>query len=159
MTKIGPVSKDKVYRDMAMHRVVMMMSYFWFHDYYFAKQAAANKPPGSGSGLILAYFGGSDWCGNCQNLDAEVFESSTFLNWFKQRQMVPFLADHLHYHPQDPAYLQQNTELELMYGIQAWPQVLALNADGSEIGRLVGYTKGYGPAKWIQNFSAMSGVT
>ena len=134
------------------------MTEFWGLNFWLALLGAEMKSRGPGAGVVLAYFGGSDWCHPCQDLDSEVFQSSTFKNWFKQRKMVPFHADYPMYHSQDPILVQQNSELMVTYNIQFFPSVLAIQADGAEIDRLVGYNAGYGPTKWIQDFSNMSGV-
>jgi thioredoxin-related protein len=140
----------------------MALTEFWTLNFWMAlvnaeiEQTESRAP---GAGVVLAYFGGSDWCTHCIDLNNEVFKSTTFRNWFKQRHMVPFHADYPEYHSQDPILKQQNLELDAKYKINMTvPQVLALHADGSEIGRLLGYASGYGPDQWIQDFSNMSGV-
>jgi thiol:disulfide interchange protein len=157
VTTIGPTSATKHFAD-RMFAISTAIMPFWLLNYPFALIAAQNKPPGPGAGVILANFSGSDWCSHCIDLDNEVFKSATFKNWFKQHQMVPFLADYPQFHSQDPILHQQNMQLMAQYAIAGFPSVLALHADGSEIGRVVGYGKGSGPETWIQQFSDASGV-
>jgi thioredoxin-related protein len=52
----------------------------------------------------------------------------------------------------------QNALLKQQFDVQAFPSVLAIKTDGSEIDRLVGYLAGSGPYQWIQAFKAMSGI-
>jgi hypothetical protein len=116
-------------------------------------QAGIYKPH-----IVMAYFSGSDWCQPCQHLHDEVFENATFLTWFNIRYLVPLLVDFPQYTPQDPDTKQQNLQLQQQYQVFAFPSVLAIKADGSEIDRLVGYAAGYGPSKWIKDFTAIAGI-
>jgi hypothetical protein len=48
--------------------------------------------------------------------------------------------------------VQQNEMLANKYNVKVFPTAIAINADGSERGRSVGYSKGTGPRNWLIQF-------
>lgn len=97
---------------------------------------------------VLLDFTGSDWCGWCKRLKAEVFSTSTFED-FAARNLVCLRVDFPRGHSLPPALATQNQDLARRYGIQAFPTIVLLNSSGMEIGR-TGYQPG-GPAAYIQH--------
>lgn len=107
----------------------------WLTDFNLAKKEAAEKKL-----PILADFSGSDWCGWCIKLDREVFAQPEF-KVFAKDQLVLFLADFPHAKKLDAGLKAQNEKLQQTYGVNGFPTVLLLGADGQVIAR-TGYRKG-----------------
>src|ERR1043165_9933585 len=98
---------------------------------------------------ILADFTGSDWCGWCIRLKQEVFDTKDFKAWAAENAILLEL-DFPRAKPQDAAIKAKNRELAQAHGIQGYPTILILDADGKKIGEL-GYMPG-GPKTWIAEF-------
>lgn len=97
--------------------------------------------------LLLLNFSGSDWCGWCKKLDAEVFSRPAFQE-YAASNLVSVLADFPRRTPQDKALKAQNERLMQQFQVDGFPVVLIFNPDGELIGQL-GYQPG-GPAGFIQ---------
>jgi protein disulfide-isomerase len=102
----------------------------WTESWDKASAAArkANKP-------ILADFTGSDWCGWCKKLDAEVFATKEFRDWAKDN-VILLKLDFPRNSPQDPAIKTQNEGLAEKYKITGYPTILFLDDDGKKSGKL-----------------------
>ncbi len=107
----------------------------WHTDFANAKQTAKQKKQ-----LILADFSGSDWCGWCIKLEKEVFSQEIFKNWAKDN-VVLFIADFPRAVAQPDNLKKQNQDLMQKYGVEGFPSVLILDADGNLIHQ-TGYMKG-----------------
>ncbi len=105
---------------------------------------AASKKTGK---PVLAFFTGSDWCGFCIRLKSEVLDKPEFARWAAEHVILLELD-----FPQNkrlPAALAaQNQRLATQYGVQGYPSVLILDAQGKVHGQ-TGYSEGT-PAQWIQ---------
>ncbi|HBP19889.1 MAG TPA: hypothetical protein DEA08_19125 [Planctomycetes bacterium] len=110
-------------------------------------QEAVAESKASGK-VILADFTGSDWCGWCKRLHAEVFNTREFVAWAKERVILLEL-DFPSRKKQPDELKTQNEELQKRYGIEGFPTVLLLDAEGKILGRS-GYLPG-GPKAWIKN--------
>ncbi len=97
---------------------------------------------------ILADFTGSDWCGWCTKLKNDVFETSEFKRWARDNVILLEL-DYPKYSSQPPNIKQQNEELKSRYGINGYPTVLLLSAEGDRIGKRLGYRDN--PKDWISD--------
>jgi len=119
----------------------------WLTDFEKAKQgsAARNVP-------ILVDFSGSDWCGWCIKLDREVFSQPEFKAYAKDH-LVLFLADFPRTKAQSAAVKAQNEKLSQHYGVQGFPTVLLLNADGSVIEK-TGYQRG-GASAYVEHIQSL----
>ncbi|OGV66772.1 MAG: hypothetical protein A2498_12980 [Lentisphaerae bacterium RIFOXYC12_FULL_60_16] len=107
----------------------------WPTDFEAARKSAAElKRP------ILIDFSGSDWCGWCIKLDKEVFSTEPFKS-FARDNLVLMLADFPNRTPQPDALKKQNEALAGRYGIQGFPTVLLLDAEGKVLAR-TGYRPG-----------------
>lgn len=109
--------------------------------------AIKNKKP------LLLFFTGSDWCGWCIRLQKEVFKTPEFIKWANEN--VTLVELDFPRRKQLPAELvQQNKNLEQMFGIRGYPTVwlvTAALADGKvSFNRLgsTGYVAG-GPEAWL----------
>ncbi len=113
----------------------------WTTDHA-AALAAAN---GSGRKVLLL-FTGSDWCGWCMKLDAEILGTPEFRD-FARESLVLVKLDFPR-RSQLPDHVRaQNSRLQQQYGIEGYPTVVVLNDAGTEIGRL-GYQRG-GPTPFM----------
>ncbi|MBI9020724.1 MAG: thioredoxin family protein [Verrucomicrobia bacterium] len=119
----------------------------WPTDFEKAKaEAAARNVP------ILIDFSGSDWCGWCIRLDKEVFSQPEF-KAYASENLVLFLADFPRRKPQSETIKKQNKQLSDQYGLQGYPTVLLLDANGKELAR-TGYRKG-GPVAYVEHLKAL----
>src|SRR5690606_17786206 len=102
--------------------------------------------------VILADFTGSDWCGWCIKLKEEVFDTPEFKEWAAEK--VVLLELDFPRKTELAAELKaQNQGLAKQYGIEGYPTILFLDADGRELGRY-GYDAG-GPEPWIAKAETM----
>jgi thioredoxin-related protein len=94
--------------------------------------------PRSEDKIILAYFGGSDWCEWTKKLDREVMQSPMFVEWAKEHT-VPLMVDFPSPDKrQQRSVAKQNELLAATYNIGKVPTILFLDTDGEVIDR-VGY--------------------
>lgn len=120
----------------------------WLTDFEVAKAAAEEK-----GAPILVNFSGSDWCGWCIRLEREVFSKEEFLA-YAEDNLVLFLADFPRVKAQSDKVRDQNAELAKRYGIQGFPTVLLLDAQGRELAR-TGYRAG-GVTVYLEHLSALT---
>ena len=115
----------------------------WIDDYDTALKRAADEKR-----LIVANFSGSDWCGWCKRLDAEVFNTDEFRKDATNRYILLMVDS-----PRDKSLLsqkarEQNPKLVEKYEIRGFPTVLILDAKGKTIDQL-GYRRG-GPKNYLK---------
>ncbi|MBX3171635.1 MAG: thioredoxin family protein [Candidatus Eremiobacteraeota bacterium] len=108
-----------------------------------AQSKASGKP-------ILMDFTGSDWCGWCKKLKAEVFETNEFKQWAASN-VVLLELDFPRRTSQSPAMKQQNQELAQKFGVRGYPTIIFATHSGQVLGQY-GYDEG-GPAVWTKNAS------
>jgi uncharacterized protein YyaL (SSP411 family) len=90
---------------------------------------------------LLVDFTGSDWCYWCKKLDGEVFSKPGFIDE-AGRDFVFVKIDF----PSNPAaqprpVRMQNQRLSQMYGVEGYPTVILMRADGRPYAR-TGYLEG-----------------
>ena len=120
----------------------------WYTDLDEAKAVAAkeNKP-------LLVDFTGSDWCGYCIKLHAEVFDKPEFEAFAKNYVLVEL--DFPSKKPQPPEEKAKNKATQAKFGVSGFPTVLLLDAKtGEAYGRQSGYGPGSGPKAYIEKLSA-----
>jgi len=111
------------------------------------KQAKASNRP------ILACFLGSDWCPYCIRLIKESLLTNDFRSWAADKAVV-LIVDFPKKTPQSLAIKAQNEALQKRYQVKGFPAVLLISTDGSEIGRLGGYSGKESWEKGIVNLVA-----
>ncbi len=107
----------------------------------------SNKP-------IFAFFTGSDWCGWCKRLQANVFAKPEFIEW-AIKNVILLELDFPRAKPLTPELTKQNSELQQALGVRGYPTVwlmytekvdstnaINLNTLGS-----LGYPQGAEPGK------------
>jgi len=106
----------------------------WLTDFEAAKkQAAAEKKP------ILMFFTGSDWCGWCKKLHADVLDKDEFQQFAKDN-LVLLELDFPQNIKQSDELKKQNNELNKKFDISGYPTMVLLASDGEkELDRTVGY--------------------
>lgn len=111
----------------------------WFSNYNQAVQEAQqSKLP------ILLFFTGSDWCGWCKKMHAEIFSSPEFAQ--AAGNAFVFVDVDFPMNKQLPAELaQQNTQLKQKYGVTGYPTVIVLDPNQNFVAE-TGYRPGGGKA-------------
>ena len=97
--------------------------------------------------LVLVNFTGSDWCGWCKKLQAEVFTTKEF-GAFAKDKLVLVEIDFPNQKKQSADLKKANEALQAQYKASGFPTIVALNGEGKEVWRKVGYMAG-GPKAWI----------
>lgn len=119
----------------------------WIEDYKAAlAQAKASHK------RILLDFTGSDWCGWCKKLDAEVFATPEFKKYAASK-LVLVKVDFPHSIAQSDAVKKQNQELQSKFGIEGYPTIIVLSSEGKQIGK-AGYQPG-GPSAFIKTLEGI----
>jgi thioredoxin-related protein len=116
----------------------------WQTDFEAAKaKAKAEKK------LLLVDFTGSDWCGWCKKLVAEVFGKEEF----KKEAPAKFVLVELDFptpkKKQSDEVKKQNKELQKRYKVRGFPTILVMDADGKVIAQ-TGYRPG-GPNAYMKH--------
>jgi protein disulfide-isomerase len=114
----------------------------WGDDY-----AAALAEAAKSKRFVLADFTGSDWCGWCIRLKAEVFETPEFKAWAAKNAVLLEL-DFPQMKALKPEVKRQNEKLAAANGIEGYPTIVFFNAKGEAVGKM-GYERG-GPAIWLK---------
>ena len=119
----------------------------WTTDY----QSAIGAAQGSGRETLL-FFTGSDWCGWCKRLEAEVLDTEEFKT-YASGNLVLVKLDFPRRIAQSDFTKRRNRELAQKYSIGGYPAIVVLNDSGEEVGRL-GYQPG-GPGPFIKKLRQM----
>ncbi len=117
----------------------------WLTDFAAAKQQAANE-----NKRILLDFTGSDWCGYCKLLEAEVLSTYAFKDFAKDYVLVR--VDFPRSTQLPPDLQAQNDALEQQFNVDGFPTLIALSSSGREITRQSGYEPGSGPQVYLSKF-------
>jgi thioredoxin-related protein len=107
----------------------------WFTDAE-AAQAKAKEE----NKLVLLDFTGSDWCIWCQRLKRNVFDDPEFAKYAKSN-LVLVEVDFPQHKTIPEAQQQANARLDKTYGINSYPTIIVLGADGKQVARM-GYVFG-----------------
>ena len=103
--------------------------------------------------LVLVNFTGSDWCGWCKKLQAEVFTTKEF-DTFAKGKLVLVEIDFPNQKKQSAELKKANAALQEKYKASGFPTIVALNGEGKEVWRQVGYMPG-GPKAWIAKLESL----
>lgn len=106
----------------------------WMTDFEAAKAKAKDEKK-----MLLLEFTGSDWCGPCMALKADVLDKHASDNEFL-KQTVFVEVDFPHGKKQSDELKAQRKKLCDLYGAgRSFPEILLLDSDGKLIARVVGY--------------------
>jgi thiol-disulfide isomerase/thioredoxin len=103
---------------------------------------------------LLIDFTGSDWCGWCKKLEADVFSHAAFLDVATKQYVFVFLD-----FPHDPELKKQvvdpalNTKLNEGFRVRGFPTIVLATADGNPYAR-TGYQEG-GPAGYLKHLEEL----
>jgi thioredoxin-related protein len=89
---------------------------------------------------VMVFFAGTDWCGWCDRLTLEVFETDRFIH-FLDENLVPVLIDFPRSLPMSREQRDQNRRIGEEFGIRGFPTVLILDPARQEVFR-TGYRRG-----------------
>ena len=103
---------------------------------------------------LFVDFTGSDWCGWCIKLHAEVFDHDEFLDTVSEQYVLVALdypnTEEVKAKVPNP---ERNAELAAQYSIRGYPTCLLMTADGVVFGR-TGYQAG-GPVKYVESLTTL----
>ena len=125
----------------------------WLEDVAKARVKAANE----GKFVFMA-FSGSDWCGFCIRMDAEVFSQHAFVRQASKKYVLVMIDS-----PRDKSKLSalaasQNPDLVRQYSISGFPSMVITDPKGEVVRRTVGYNQG-GPKAFLDKLdNLMSGI-
>ena len=119
----------------------------WMTDFEAAqvKAKAENKP-------MLLSFTGSDWCPPCMALKKEVFQKDVFKD-YAAADLVLVEFDFPRFTKLSAELMAQNEQAKVQYGIEYFPTILMLSADGELIER-AGYRRG-GPEAYVEHIKGI----
>ena len=101
---------------------------------------------------MLLYFTGSDWCGWCKKLHAEVLDRPEFVKWADEN-VVLFKADFPEEIEQSRELRYQNGQLARQYRVSGYPTVILADSDGRVIAR-TGYQSG-GASAYVKHLESL----
>ena len=101
---------------------------------------------------MLLYFTGSDWCGWCKKLHAEVLDRPEFMKWADEN-VVLFKADFPEEIEQSRELRYQNGLLARQYRVSGYPTVILADSDGRVIAR-TGYQSG-GASAYVKHLESL----
>ena len=134
----------------AMAGLVRAEDGLWLTDFEAAKaKAKAEKK------LMLVDFTGSDWCGWCKRLKAEVFDKDAFKSEAPKRYILVEL-DYPHEKKLSEELQQQNKALSEHYKIEGFPTILMMDAGGQVIAK-TGYRAG-GPEEYVKHLADFTAI-
>jgi thioredoxin-related protein len=113
----------------------------WITDYD-AALAQAKKE----NKMVFINFTGSDWCGWCKKLDADVLSKPEFKE-FAAKNLVMLYVDFPAQKKLSDAQKKANDELKQKYGVRGFPTIVVLNSKGEKVFEKVGYMAGVD--KWL----------
>jgi protein disulfide-isomerase len=94
---------------------------------------------------IFAMFTGSDWCGWCKKLQADVLNKPDFISW-ANKNVVLLEVDFPRFKQLPPEQMQQNQGLQQSFGVPGYPTIWMFNMskDGKTINPMgsLGYPQG-----------------
>jgi protein disulfide-isomerase len=122
----------------------------WTDDYEAAKTAAREQDR-----AVFLFFTGSDWCGWCKKLDAEILGTPEFAA-FAGPNLVLVKIDFPRHPPLPPALANRNRLLAERFHVEGFPTIILLTKDGKMAGQL-GYSQG-GPGPFLQEMRALGGI-
>src|SRR5262245_13112334 len=96
--------------------------------------------------MVMLDFTGSDWCGWCKKLNAEVFSTADFASYAKTN-LVLVEVDFPRRKQLTAEQKQANSALQNKYKVRGYPTIIVLNSAGAKVAEL-GYQPG-GPQAFI----------
>jgi thioredoxin-related protein len=108
---------------------------------------------------IFAFFTGSDWCGWCHKLQADVYSKPAFVQWAKEN-VVLLEVDFPRKSVLSPELIKQNSDLQQAFQVRGYPTIFLfflkikdLKYEVENLGSL-GYPQGFEEGKAEVKFIA-----
>ena len=132
----------------------MIFAADWTEDFAFSKKSARENHKD-----LLIDFTGSDWCGYCMMLDAEVFKKDEFAKVVPQSFVLVKIDSPRDTSRQTPALREQNTKLSGLYSVEGLPTVILADAEGRPYAT-TGYKEEFAskPAGWVDHLLTLRKV-
>ncbi|MFA6929841.1 MAG: thioredoxin family protein [Lentisphaeria bacterium] len=105
----------------------------WYDDFDTALKATQ-----IGQKKLYVLFTGSDWCGWCKKLKADVLETGKFKEVAADKLILLYLDSPSPKAKMPEELLNKNRKLAEKFGVRGFPTSLILDAQGKEIGKIVG---------------------
>jgi len=96
---------------------------------------------------VLLLFDGSDWCPASMQVAQDILNQNEFMTYAWDR-LVLVLADFPRQIPQSEKLKEANANLSARFNIHYYPTFILLNANGENLGGVLGYTRG-GPSAFV----------
>ncbi len=122
----------------------------WITNY-----AAALKLAKEQNRVVLVEFTGSDWCPPCKYLKKEVLDTAEFKEFAAENVILVYL-DFPRNIPQTAALRAQNEALQVKFGVQGYPTIYLVGADGVVIGQ-TGLRRG-SAADYVKHLKELMGA-
>lgn len=106
--------------------------------------------------IVLLDFTGSDWCGWCKKLKADVFQKPEFVA-FAKANLVMVELDYPRSTPQSDALKEANAALAKQYNIDGYPTLILLNGAGEQLDKTVGFMTDGLPA-YLDRYKKLPGM-
>lgn len=107
---------------------------------------------------LVLFFTGSDWCGWCNKLDEEAFETSEFAS-IVSNKFIFVKLDFPLYSNQDQQLKIQNKKLQEKFGVRSFPTVILIDPKTNQQIGVTGYRPGGGKSfadylnKMVEDYS------
>jgi protein disulfide-isomerase len=101
---------------------------------------------------VLLFFTGSDWCGWCKKLTAEVFFQQEFVD-YADYHLALVRIDSPKWKYQSEEVKEYNYKLKQMFGVTGYPTVFLLDKSGKIIAR-TGYLEG-GAGVYVKHLKSL----
>ena len=121
----------------------------WLTDFDAAKTQARTQ-----NKTLLINFTGSDWCPPCIRLNKQVFSQPEFSE-YATKNLVLLEVDFPHTKKQSAEQQAANEKLANQFGVEGFPTVVLLDANGQPLGEL-GFGAG-GPTPFIAGIEKLRG--
>jgi protein disulfide-isomerase len=122
----------------------------WLTDYDAALRQARDEGK-----AVLIDFTGSDWCGWCIKLKAEVFNKPEFAA-FANANLVLLEVDFPRRKAMSGAQRTANQKLSARYGVDSFPTIFIVNSEGRTLAQM-GYQAG-GPVNYVNTIKRIPGI-
>src|SRR5260370_38854123 len=106
----------------------------WMTDFAKAQEKAKKEKK-----MVLLDFTGSDWCPPCKALHKNVLVSKEFED-YAEKNLVLVVLDFPNSKPQSDDLKKANAALSEKFGIEGYPPLVLLDADGKQLKKDVGYS-------------------
>lgn len=125
----------------------------WYTDLAEASELAKKE-----NKTLMLFFTGSDWCGWCKRLEADVFTKPEFKEW-SDKEVIMLVLDFPRASILSEAQKTQNMKLQQQFAIRGYPTVVLTKVDKENLNLTeLGRTGWMGSApEWVKNANSILG--